>query len=75
MVCPFCGNEMVSGTIMGDARQKVVWNEAGTKRTIGDALTGKGILENVSYSLCRFGIKADYCPRCEKMVFDTAIRK
>ncbi len=75
MVCPFCGNETEPGTIRGDARQKVVWIASGTKRSFGDALVGKGILENVTYSLCHFGISADYCPRCEKMILDTAVRK
>ena len=75
MICPFCGNEMIPGTVAGDGRQKVVWNSPGVKRSITDALTGKGMIENVSYTLTRFGIRADYCPQCEKMIFDAVIRK
>lgn len=74
MKCPFCEREMVAGTLSGDGRSPVLWEMEGKKLGVLDKLGGKGALKDVEYHpLSGFTIKADYCPYCKKMMFDTEI--
>ena len=72
MKCPFCENEMQIGLITGDGRTKVHWTPEGEKLSLIDNIVGKGRID-ADYTLSQFKIKANYCTKCKKMIFDTDI--
>lgn len=57
----------------GDGRSKVFWETSENKLGLMDKIAGKGIVESATYSLTKFELKTNYCPRCKKMIFDTDI--
>lgn len=74
MKCPFCEQEMVAGVMSGDGRSRVYWESSEEKvSTMDKVFGGKGLVESVTYSLPKFKLKADYCPRCKKMIIDTGV--
>lgn len=75
MNCPFCGKEMTAGTLTcSDGRGRVIWEAADKKLSFLDKLGGKGALKGGEFHpLSGVTIKADYCPFCKKMIFDTEI--
>ena len=73
MICPICGKEMVHGTLSGDGRSAVRWEEEETKRPFMDKLVGIGKVTAAKHTLTTFTIEADYCRFCKKMMFDTDI--
>lgn len=75
MKCPFCEQEMIEGVMSGDGRSRVYWETPGNQLSFIDVIAGKGQVKNVEYSLTKFKIKGDYCPRCKKMIFDTNISR
>lgn len=74
MKCPFCNGEMQHGTLYGDARSGVHFEQEGKKLTWADKLCRVGALK-VKTRVCTFLIEADYCETCKKMIFDTEIGK
>ncbi len=81
MNCPFCNNEMVKGTIIGDGRSAVRWNtqdkKCGTEKLFDNVekMLGKGCITAAKHSLTKFEIDGFYCESCKKMIFDTDIEK
>ena len=75
MKCPFCGKEMAAGTLTcSDGRGKIIWEAADKKLSFLDKLGGKGALKCWEFHpFSGYTIKADYCPSCKKMIFDTEI--
>lgn len=72
MKCPFCENEMQLGLITGDGRSTVHWTPEGEKLGVLASMVGKGRID-ADYTLTKFSIKANYCSKCKKMIFDTDI--
>ena len=77
MKCPFCGEEMQSGKLIGDGRDSLLWRTGDKKRDFFDWLSGKDtfVPENVERTLTKFKIISDYCPKCEKLIIDTKMSK
>lgn len=73
MKCPFCEQEMAAGILSGDGRSKIFWETSEDKPGLMDKIVGKGMVKNVTYSLAKFKLKANYCTHCKKMIFDTDI--
>lgn len=75
MTCPFCQEEMATGVLTGDGRSKVFWEPEEKKLGVMDRMFGNGALSSATYAFSTFKIKANYCPRCKKMIIDTDIVK
>ena len=73
MYCPFCAKEMQHGILSGDGRSNVTFSAGDKKTGWFDRLTGKEKVTAADYTLATFTIKADYCPFCRKMIFDTGV--
>lgn len=74
MTCPFCQQEMLPGVMSGDGRSRVYWEPWEEKVSVMDKVfRGKGAVESAGYTLWKFKLNADYCPRCRKMIIDTGI--
>lgn len=73
MKCPYCEKEMQNGTISGDGRSGVYFNEGTNRVSMMDKLVGKGKVLAVNYGLATFTVEANYCPSCKKLIIDTEI--
>ena len=75
MKCPYCENEMMNGSLIGDGRTKVRWHNEGEKIVTFEKITSeKGMIE-AKYKLTTFTIKGYYCDKCEKIIIDTKVKK
>lgn len=74
MKCPYCDGEMQHGTLCGDGRSGVRFDQEGKKLTWSDKLAGMGALK-VKMKFYRFNIEADYCEKCKKIIFDAEVGK
>ncbi len=75
MQCPYCGGEMISGRLNGAGRP-IRFIPEGKKLTFSDMLSGTGRI-NAQKNVFGEGrtIPAEYCPHCEKIIFDTKLAK
>ena len=75
MKCPYCGNEMMNGALIGDGRTKVRWHNEGEKICNLEKITSeKGMIE-AKYTLTTVTIKGYYCDKCEKIIIDSKVKK
>ena len=74
MKCPYCQGEMQHGTILGDGRSAVYFQQEGKKLTFSDKLCGIGRVKT-KMKWYKFNIEADYCEACKKVIFDAEIGK
>lgn len=74
MKCPYCQGEMQRGTLTGDGRSAVYFQQGGKKLTFSDRLCGIGRVVT-KRQLYKFVIVADYCEACKKVIFDAEIGK
>lgn len=75
MTCPWCEREMQTGILTGDSRSKVRFQPEGVKYSIGDLLSGTGLLTASRYKWCYLGTPAHFCSHCKKMVIETDVTK
>jgi hypothetical protein len=68
MKCPFCGSEMVEGTIYGD-RYQLKWLPKTQKLTLGVWVKG-GLALGKGGFLGRSRVESSLCSSCQKMVID-----
>jgi len=74
MKCPYCGEEMRNGMLIGDGRAKVRWQSSDNKIDMFDKMvTEKGCID-AKYSLTKFEIMSDYCDKCSKIIIETKVR-
>lgn len=75
MLCPYCGQQMQSGSFKGDGRGSFFWLPAGARRHFTDAFSGRGSIKSARHSFYRFVLEGHYCLSCKKLIFDTDIQK
>lgn len=71
MKCPYCEREMEAGDIVVAVNAAPYWRREGSRRTLSDAVVGKGQLP-FRHSLMENGIPGYHCPSCQKIILDTA---
>jgi len=68
MKCPYCGSEMVDGTIYGD-RYQLKWLPKTQKLVMGIWAKG-GLGLGQGGLMGRSNVEANLCESCQKMVID-----
>lgn len=69
MKCPYCEREMEAGAIVAAVNAAPYWRQEGSRRTLSDLVTGKGLLPFHS-SLTENAIPGHYCSSCKKIILD-----
>lgn len=76
MICPFCGEEMEKGILSGDGRSSISWKPGDKKASFAEKFLGDaGSVTAVKYTLASFTIESYFCSVCQKMIFDTDIKR
>jgi hypothetical protein len=64
-----CGGGMETGDIVVAVNAAPYWRQEGSKRTLSDTVTGKGLLP-FRHSLMENALSGHYCPSCKKIILD-----
>ena len=75
MTCPYCGKEMIRGTMSGDARHGLHWKEGAKKTGFVDDLRGSHTVTAAKCGFLLFKLESHFCPDCKKMIIDTDVMK
>jgi len=74
MECPYCHRVMKAGKMYAGYDSAPYWLEDGEKRSIGDAVTGKGLMPCERIKM-QYVIAGFYCPLCRKMIVDADLQE
>ena len=76
MLCPYCNQEMTDGTLSCDGRSSLLFSRGDKRMPFSEMLGGTGRLTAAQHRFWQgIVVKANFCPKCKKIIIDTDVVK